>query len=111
MAKEVQVINTICRPVRNRQMDAVELAAKVDVMIVVGSRSSANTLELTARLDRVLDTLQAELPKGMTIDRRIFRQADFIEFVATDTELKRALAEPDVVVQAMRAFLAETSKA
>ncbi len=46
MAKEVQVINTICRPVRNRQMDAVELAQKVDVMIVVGSRSSANTLEL-----------------------------------------------------------------
>lgn len=46
MAKEVQVINTICRPVRNRQMDAVELARKVEVMIVVGSRSSANTLEL-----------------------------------------------------------------
>jgi (E)-4-hydroxy-3-methyl-but-2-enyl pyrophosphate reductase len=46
MGKEVQVINTICRPVRNRQMDAVELAERVDVMIVVGSRSSANTLEL-----------------------------------------------------------------
>jgi (E)-4-hydroxy-3-methyl-but-2-enyl pyrophosphate reductase len=46
MAKEVQVINTICRPVRNRQLDAVELAAEVDVMIIVGSRSSANTNEL-----------------------------------------------------------------
>lgn len=46
MAKEVQVINTICRPVRNRQMDAVELAERVGVMVVVGSRSSANTLEL-----------------------------------------------------------------
>lgn len=46
MAKEVQVINTICRPVRNRQMDAVELAENVDVMVVVGSRSSANTVEL-----------------------------------------------------------------
>lgn len=45
-AKEVQVINTICRPVRNRQMDAIELAENVDVMVVVGSRSSANTLEL-----------------------------------------------------------------
>ena len=28
MAKEVQVINTICRPVKNRQMDAVELAQR-----------------------------------------------------------------------------------
>jgi 4-hydroxy-3-methylbut-2-enyl diphosphate reductase len=46
MAKEVQVINTICRPVRNRQLDAVDLAAEVDLMIVVGSRSSANTVEL-----------------------------------------------------------------
>ncbi len=46
MAKEVQVINTICRPVRNRQMDAVELSENVDVMVVVGSRSSANTMEL-----------------------------------------------------------------
>lgn len=46
MAKEVQIINTICRPVRNRQMDAVELAQTMDVMVVVGSRSSANTIEL-----------------------------------------------------------------
>ncbi len=46
IAKEVQVINTICRPVRNRQMDAVQLAESVDVMVVVGSRSSANTVEL-----------------------------------------------------------------
>jgi (E)-4-hydroxy-3-methyl-but-2-enyl pyrophosphate reductase len=46
MAKEVQVINTICRPVRNRQLSAVELAGEVDVMVIVGSRSSANTREL-----------------------------------------------------------------
>jgi (E)-4-hydroxy-3-methyl-but-2-enyl pyrophosphate reductase len=46
MAKEVQVINTICRPVRNRQLDAVDLAAEVDLMIIVGSRTSANTAEL-----------------------------------------------------------------
>jgi len=46
MAKEVQVINTICRPVRNRQLSAVDLAQEVDVMVIVGSRSSANTREL-----------------------------------------------------------------
>lgn len=47
MCKEIQIINTICRPVQNRQDDAVELASKVDLMIVVGSRTSANTMELT----------------------------------------------------------------
>jgi (E)-4-hydroxy-3-methyl-but-2-enyl pyrophosphate reductase len=48
MCKEIRIINTICRPVQNRQDDAVELAMKVDLVIVVGSRTSANTMELTA---------------------------------------------------------------
>lgn len=48
MCKEVQVINTICRPVQNRQDDALDLAENVDLMLVVGSRTSANTMELAA---------------------------------------------------------------
>jgi 4-hydroxy-3-methylbut-2-enyl diphosphate reductase len=48
MCKEVRIINTICRPVQNRQEDAIEIAQKVDLMIVVGSRTSANTNELAA---------------------------------------------------------------
>ncbi|MDE2127091.1 MAG: 4-hydroxy-3-methylbut-2-enyl diphosphate reductase [Armatimonadetes bacterium] len=48
MCKDIQIINTICRPVRNRQDDAVELASRVELMIVVGSRTSANTTELAA---------------------------------------------------------------
>ncbi len=47
MCKEIQIINTICRPVQNRQDDAVGLALKVQLMVVVGSRTSANTMELT----------------------------------------------------------------
>lgn len=48
MCKEVNIINTICRPVQNRQDDALELAERVDLMLVVGSRTSANTMELAA---------------------------------------------------------------
>lgn len=48
MCKEVQVINTICRPVQNRQDDALDLAESVDLMLVVGSQTSANTMELAA---------------------------------------------------------------
>jgi CzcA family heavy metal efflux pump len=52
---------------------------KPAVIVGVLKQPGANTVELTARLDRELDALQQELPRGMTIDRRIFRQSDFIE--------------------------------
>ena len=52
---------------------------KPAVIVGVQKQPGANTVELTARLDRELDALQRELPKGMSIDRRIFRQSDFIE--------------------------------
>ena len=56
---------------------------KPAVIIGVQKQPGANTVELTQRLDAQLDALQQELPAGMTIDRRIFRQADFIQ-VAVD---------------------------
>jgi CzcA family heavy metal efflux pump len=52
---------------------------KPAVIVGVQKQPGANTVELTARLDRELDALQRELPSGMTIDRQIFRQSDFIE--------------------------------
>jgi CzcA family heavy metal efflux pump len=58
-------------------------SAKPAVIVGVQKQPGANTIELTARLDRELDRLQRELPTGMTIDRKIFRQADFID-VAVD---------------------------
>jgi CzcA family heavy metal efflux pump len=52
---------------------------KPAVIVGVQKQPGANTIDVTRRLDQELDTLQAELPAGMTIDRRIFRQADFIQ--------------------------------
>lgn len=48
LCKDVRIINTICRPVQQRQDAAVEVAERVDLMLVVGSRTSANTMELAA---------------------------------------------------------------
>jgi CzcA family heavy metal efflux pump len=70
--------------------------ARPAVIVGVQKQPGANTIELTSRLDAELDRLQQELPKGMTIDRRIFRQADFIE-VAVDNVVK-ALRDGGVLV-------------
>ena len=43
---EVRFVDTVCKPTKDRQSAAVELARQADVVIVVGGRSSNNTREL-----------------------------------------------------------------
>lgn len=48
LSKELKVYNTICSSTRERQDAARILATRVDVMIVVGGRNSANTSRLVS---------------------------------------------------------------
>jgi 4-hydroxy-3-methylbut-2-enyl diphosphate reductase len=43
---EVRAVNTICTDTTNRQAEAAELARDVEVMVVVGGKTSANTKHL-----------------------------------------------------------------
>ena len=43
---EVRFLDTVCKPTKERQSAAVEMARQADVVIVVGGRSSNNTREL-----------------------------------------------------------------
>jgi 4-hydroxy-3-methylbut-2-en-1-yl diphosphate reductase len=43
---EVRFVDTVCKPTKERQAAAVEMARQADVVIVVGGRSSNNTREL-----------------------------------------------------------------
>jgi CzcA family heavy metal efflux pump len=75
------------------------------VIVGVQKQPGANTIEVTGRLDRALDTLQSELPAGMHIDRRIFRQSDFIE-VAVDNVVKALRDGGLLVIVVVLLFLA-----
>jgi 4-hydroxy-3-methylbut-2-enyl diphosphate reductase len=43
---DINVVNTICDATARRQAEAEEIAASVDVMVVIGGRSSSNTKKL-----------------------------------------------------------------
>jgi len=49
---EVRFIDTVCKPTKQRQSSAIEMASQADVVIVVGGRSSNNTRELVATCSR-----------------------------------------------------------
>ena len=49
------------------------------VMMTIQKQPNADTLALDRQINEVLESLQKELPADVVIERRIFKQADFIE--------------------------------
>ena len=80
-------------------------SGKPAVIVGVQKQPGANTIDVTARLDRELDALQQELSGGITIDRRIFRQSDFIE-VAVANVIKALRDGGLLVIVVVLVFLA-----
>ena len=94
MCKEIQIINTICRPVQNRQDDAVELASKVGLMIVVGSRTSANTMELAELCQHYNpNTIHVQNAEELSVDA--FARFDVVGIAS-------GLSTPEDLVEAVR---------
>ena len=95
------------RPIRVRDVADVRLGESLKrgegsrngqpaVILGIHRQPDVNTLALTADLDRVLDAIQAELPSGMQLDARLFRQADFIELALSN--LNGALRDGTLLV-------------
>src|SRR5688572_10285779 len=49
---DVRFVDTVCKPTKERQSSAIEIARQADVVIVVGGRSSNNTRELVKTCTR-----------------------------------------------------------
>ena len=72
----VSVVNTICNATEERQTEAREIAAKVDVMIVIGGKHSSNTRKLyeicmqecaDTYFIQTLDDLHLDLPESVRL--------------------------------------------
>ncbi len=60
ISKELHIANTICQSTAMRQAEAKELAQESDLMIVVGSKKSANTSHLAEILKSITKTIHIE---------------------------------------------------
>jgi 4-hydroxy-3-methylbut-2-enyl diphosphate reductase len=60
LANELKVADTICASTAKRQAEAIELAQNSDLMIVVGSKKSANTTHLAEILRDITKTVHIE---------------------------------------------------
>lgn len=60
ISKELHIANTICQSTAMRQSEAKELAKENDLVIVVGSKKSANTTHLAEILKDITQTIHIE---------------------------------------------------
>jgi (E)-4-hydroxy-3-methyl-but-2-enyl pyrophosphate reductase len=93
---ELKIVNTVCPVTIRRQEDTVEAARGVDLMVVVGGRSSANTKELT-RLCGIVGTraIQIESEEDL-VDAGLFDGAEVVGVTggtSTPIEDLRCVAE------------------
>lgn len=65
MSRELMVFNTICASTSLRQKEAGELASQSDLMVVVGSKKSANTSHLAEILQKITRTIHIENEKEL----------------------------------------------
>lgn len=82
VAKEVHVANTICQSTSMRQSEAKELAKESDLVIVVGSKKSANTTHLAEILKDITKTIHIENDEELVNYKELIEKSKNISITA-----------------------------
>lgn len=70
--------------------------AKKSVVMTIQKQPDANTIQLTKKIDAVLQDLKVALPKGVQLEGDLFKQSRFIE--ASISNVKEALRDGAIMV-------------
>lgn len=92
-AKELKIFNTICSATFKRQQEAKSLAKNVELMVVVGSKSSANTSHLAEILSQIVQTIHIETKEDLTEFNEIIKKANKIGVTAGASTPKYVIDE------------------
>lgn len=82
VSKELHIANTICQSTAMRQAEAKELAKESDLMVVVGSKKSANTSHLAEILKEITKTIHIENDSELGEFKDIIASAQKISITA-----------------------------
>lgn len=82
ISNELLVENTICNSTSLRQNEAKELAGESDLVIVVGSKKSANTTHLTEILKDISKTIHIEDDRELESCKDVIKDAQNIAITA-----------------------------
>lgn len=82
LSKELHIANTICKSTSMRQSEAKEMAKESDLMIVVGSKKSANTSHLAEILKGITKTIHIETDAELDNYRDLIAKSEKISVTA-----------------------------
>ena len=66
---EIEIKNTICSATKLRQEETIEIASKVDVMIIIGGKNSSNTNKLYDISCKFTDTFLVENSREIDVEK------------------------------------------
>ena len=82
ISNELKIFNTICKSTSMRQQEAKELAKNSDLMIVVGSKQSANTTHLAEILTGITKTIHIETQTDLAEYKELIEKENNIGITA-----------------------------
>lgn len=101
-SKDLRVVNTICHPTRQNQTEIVRVASENELVLVIGSQTSANTKRLVAVAKKYNGrTYQVEKPDDV--------QADWLKGIQK-VGISAGASTPDYLIQDVVEYVKQVSE-